>query len=94
MDVPDLYRISFGFDGGAGEGRCTEPQSEQLVEEIKNILLTLIVLAMLAALVIVVEGSAGGLAAPALPSIIAAVGVSALAFEATGGVVILYQFLD
>jgi len=63
---------------------CAEPELQPLTQAIKYIVLSIVVLAMVALAVALVAGS-GGTAAPALASIMAAVGLSALTFPATAG---------
>jgi len=79
------YRIDGGYSGGSGEGPCAEPKPQPIVEAITAILLTIVVLAILASLVVASGGTAAPAAVPALPQIMATVGLTALTFEATAG---------
>ncbi|WP_161786423.1 DUF6310 domain-containing protein [Methylobacter sp. BBA5.1] len=75
------YRISGGLDGGEGEAPCAEPQPEPLVNAVHDIVLTAVLLAIL--VFIFVES--GGVAAPVIPELMAALGLTALTFPATAG---------
>ncbi len=74
------YRILGGLDGGEGEAPCAEPKLEPLVDSIKSIILTALLLALIT--LIIIEG---GIAAPVIPQMMAALGLSALTFPATAG---------
>lgn len=75
------YRISGGLNGGEGEAPCAEPQPEPLVSAVTAIVLTAVLLAIIA--LIVVES--GGIAAPVIAKLMAALGLTALTFPATAG---------